>query len=192
MSQERVEVVRGTRIALRRGSERASRRRSIDQHLYVRVPGLYRLLVRGFARLPARSRLRRVTLARAVRLAYAAANRRDFDVVLLGWDPESEYRPSSELMPPDAESVFHGHDGYLRLWRYWLDAFDDIRWEPEEVLDFGDRFVVSTEQRGRGSGSGVAVTQAVFQVFTLRRGLVMRQEDFLDRAKALEAASLRG
>jgi ketosteroid isomerase-like protein len=92
-------------------------------------------------------------------------------------------------MPPDAESVFHGRDGYLRLWRYWLDAFDDIRWEPEEVLDFGDRFVVSTEQRGRGSGSGVAVTQPVFQVFTLRRGWVLRQEDFLDRAKALEAAN---
>jgi hypothetical protein len=109
-----------------------------------------------------------------------------------GVGPESEYRPSSDLMQPDAESVFHGHVGYFRLWRYWLDAFDDIHWEPQEVLEFGDRFVVTAEQRGRGSGSGVAVTQPVFQVVTLRRGLVIRQEDFRDRARALEAASFRG
>ena len=190
MSQESVESVPGTRIALRPLSERASRRRSLEQHVYVRFPALYRLLADAFARLPPRSRLRRLMLARAVRLAYAAANRRDFDVVLVGWDPGSEYRPSSDLMPPDVESVFHGYDGYLQLWRYWLDAFEDIRWDPEEVLDFGDRFLVTTEQKGHGSGSGVAVSEPVFQLFKLRRGMVIRQEDFLDRANALEAASL--
>ena len=31
----------------------------------------------------------------------------------------------------------------------------------------------------------------VFQLFTLRRGLVIRREDFLNRAEALEAASRR-
>jgi hypothetical protein len=34
------------------------------------------------------------------------------------------------------------------------------------------------------------VSQAVFQVFTFRDGLVVRQEDFSDRSKALEAAGL--
>ena len=189
MAQERIEID-STPIALRPLSERASQRRSLDQRLYLRLPGLYRLIASAFARLPARSRLRRLTLARAVRLAYAAANRRDFDVVLVGWDPESEYRPSDDLMPPDAESVFRGRDGYLRLWRYWLDAFDDIRWDPEEVVDLGDRFLVTTEQGGHGSGSGVAVREPVFQLFTLRRGMVIRQEDFLDRSKALAAAGL--
>ena len=130
-------------------------------------------------------------LARVVGRAYAAANRRDFDVVLLGWDPGGEYHPSGDLMPPDLETVFYGHEGYLQLWRYWLDAFEDIRWDPEEILDLGDRFLVTTQQRGHGSGSGVAVSQPVFQLFRLRRGLVVRQEDFLDRSKALEAAGVR-
>lgn len=189
MAQEMTEIDR-TIIALRPFSERQSQRRSVDQRLCLRFPALYRLVAGTFARLPVRSRLRRLMLARAVRLAYVAANRRDFDVVLLGWDPESEYRPSPDLMPPDAESVFRGRSGYLRLWRYWLDAFDDIRWDPEEVLDFGDKFLVTTEQKGHGSGSGVAVREPVFQLFTLRRGIVIRQEDFLDRSKALEAAEL--
>jgi ketosteroid isomerase-like protein len=191
MSQENVEIVRAVRIALSPLSDGAGQRRSLDQRLYVRWPALYRLFADALLRLPPRSRLRRLMLARSVRLAYAAANRRDFDAVLVGWDTGSEYWPSGDLMPPDLEPVFYGHDGYFQLWRYWLDAFGDIRWDPEEILDFGDRLLVTTQQRGRGSGSGVAVSEPVFQLFTIRRGLVVRQEDFLDRSKALEAVGPR-
>ena len=130
-------------------------------------------------------------LARFIVRAYAAANRHDFDLVRAGNDPENyEYHPSVDLLPPDLETVFYGHDGYLRLWRYWLDAFEDIRWDPEEILDLGDRILVTTQQRGHGSGSGVGVSEPVFQLFTLRRGLVIRQEDFLNRTVALNAAGL--
>ena len=190
MSLENVEIVPAARVVLRPLSERARQRRTLDQRLFLRFPALYRRLSDASMRLPPRSRLRRLMLARAVGLAYAAANRRDFDLVLVGWDPRSEYHPSGDLLPPDLEAVFYGHDGYRQLWRYWLDAFEDIRWDPEEILDFGDTFVVTTQQSGRGSGSGVAVSEPVFQLFKLRRGMVVRQEDFLDRSKALEAASL--
>jgi hypothetical protein len=190
MSQENVEIVRGVRIALSL-NEKASQRRSLDERLFVRFPTLFRLLADAFMRLPPRSGLRRLMVARRVWQAYAAANRRDFDAVLVGWDRGAEYHPSGDLMPPDLEAVFHGHDGYLQLWRYWLEAFEDIRWDPEEMLDFGDGFLVTAQQRGHGSGSGVAVSEPVFQLFKLRRGLVVWQEDFLDRSKDLEAAGLR-
>jgi ketosteroid isomerase-like protein len=160
--------------------------------VYVHFPTLYRLLADAVSRLSPRSRLRRLILARSVALAYAAANRRDFEVVLIGIDPEIEYRPSADMMPPDLETAFHGHDGYLQLWRYWLDAFEDIRWDPEEMLDLGDTFLVTARQRGHGSGSGVAVSEPVFQLYELRRGIVVRLDDFLDRSKALEAAAARG
>ena len=189
MSPQNAEIAGAARIAV--APQSASQRRSPDQRLLLRFPAAYRLLGRAFMRLPPRSRLRRLLLARLIGRAYAAANRRDFDVVLLGWDPGSEYRPSDELMPPDLEAVFHGRDGYLRLWRYWLDAFDDIRWDPEEILDLGEKVLVTAQQRGQGSGSGVSVSERVFQLFTLRRGLVIRQEDFLDRSRALEAAGLQ-
>jgi ketosteroid isomerase-like protein len=192
MSQENVEIVRLARIALPPPSERASRRRSLDERLFVRFPALYRLVAAAFMRLPPRSRLRRLMVIRRVSQAYAAGNRRDFDVLLVGIDPGGyEYRPSPDLMPPDLDSAFHGPEGYLQLWRYWLDAFEDIRWDPEEMLDLGDKVLVTAQQRGHGSGSGVAVSEPVFQLFMFRRGLVVRQEDFLDRSKALEAAGLR-
>ncbi|HEX8855898.1 MAG TPA: nuclear transport factor 2 family protein [Thermoleophilaceae bacterium] len=130
-------------------------------------------------------------LSRAVRLGYAAANRGDFDVVLVGLDPAFEYLPAEGLRPPDLETVFRGHEGYVQLWRYWLDAFGDIHWDPEELFDFGDQMLVTTHQRGHGLGSGVAVSEPVFQLYQLRGGLIVRHEDFLDRSKALDAAASR-
>src|SRR5947208_1075993 len=103
MSQENVEIVRGVRIALPALSERAIQRRTLDERLFTRVPALYRLLAHRVTRLPPRSRLRRLMLVRTVRRAYAAATRRDFDVLLMGFDPGIEYQPSNDLTPPDLE-----------------------------------------------------------------------------------------
>ncbi|HEY7630314.1 MAG TPA: nuclear transport factor 2 family protein [Thermoleophilaceae bacterium] len=183
-----VETVRGTRIALPPAGG-AERHRTLEQRIYVHVPALYRLFTRLIVRLPPRARLRQLVLGRAVVQGYAAANRRDFKVVLIGFDPELEYRPSPQLMAPDLDPIFYGYDGYMRLWQYWLDAFEDIRWEADELLDFGDKLLVTARQVGTGSGSGVAVGDSLFQLYTLRRGLIYRFEDFEDRSEALEAAA---
>ena len=183
-------MVRGVRISLGPTGDSPTQRRALEERVAIRFPAFARLLGAGFMRLSPRSRLRQLILARRMRQAYAAANRRDFDSVLAGWDPECEYRPSRDLMPPDLDAAFYGHDGMRQLWRYWRDAFEDIRWDPEEIQDFGDKILVTAQQRGHGSGSGVGVSEPVFQLFTLRAGLVLRQEDFLDRSAALEAAGL--
>jgi ketosteroid isomerase-like protein len=184
--------VRGVRYPLSLPSGRAGQRRSLDERLGVRFPGLLRLLGKALFRLPPRSRVRQTILARSMTRAYAAANRRDFELILTVNDPRSyEYHPSADYLPPDMDRVYYGHDGYRRFWRQWLDAFEDIRWDPEEMVDFGAKALVTTRQSGHGSGSGVGLSKSVFQVFTFKGGLVIRQEDFLDRSKALEAAGLR-
>jgi SnoaL-like domain len=183
-------MARGVPIVLPPLSGDASRRRTLDERLAVRFPRVSQRITAAVMRRPPGSRLREQALARGMSRAYAAANRRDFDLIRVQHDQEHEYRPSSDLMPPDLEPVFYGHDGYLRLWRYWLDAFEDIRWDPEEMIDLGEKILVTTHQTGHGSGSGVAVSEPVFQLFTFRRGLVLRQEDFVDRTEALEAAGL--
>jgi ketosteroid isomerase-like protein len=189
MSQANVDG--GVRIPLPPIREGAGRRRTLDERLRVRFPRPFLRVNAVFLRLPPRSRLRRLAIGRAISRAYAAANRHDFELILSAYDPERyEYHPAADLLPPDLERVFHGRDGYLRLWRYWLDAFEDIRWDPEEILDLGDKLLVTTQQRGHGSGSGVAVSKPVFQLFTFRGGMVIRQEDFLDRSQALQAARL--
>jgi ketosteroid isomerase-like protein len=169
-------------------TEQAADRRSFDERLGVRFPGVSRRIAAALFRLSPGSRLRSAVLARSLARGYAAANRRDFELVLTFNDPrEYEYRPSRAFLPPDMDTVYHGADGYRRFWRLWLDAFENIRWDPEEILDFGEKVLVKARQSGRGSGSGVAVSESVFQLFTFRRGVVLRQEDFVDREEALRA-----
>jgi ketosteroid isomerase-like protein len=189
VSEESFEAVRGVRIVLRPLDQDAARHRTVDERLSARLPALYPLTAAAFAHLSPKLRLRRWLVARVITRAYAAANRHDFDLLLHTHARGYEYRPSRDLMPPDMEPVFRGDAGYLKLWRYWLDAFEDIRWDPEEILDFGDTLLVTTRQSGHGSGSGLRVSEPVFQLFTLRRGRVLRQDDFLDRSEALEAAA---
>jgi ketosteroid isomerase-like protein len=169
------------------GFDRTANRRLAEERFMVRRPGLYRYMAAAFFRLPRRSRIRRSLIVRRVERAYAAANRRDFEVILVGLHPHTEYRPAPDLIAPDQPAVFHGHDGYMAMWRNWLGAFEDLRFDPEEVLDFGDTFLVSAQQRAHGTGSGIAVEKPVFQLFRIEKGLVVWQHDFSDRSKALEA-----
>jgi hypothetical protein len=187
MSQEN--VVRGVRYPISLPSERAAQRRTLDERLFVRFPVLYRLLADAWMRLPPRSRVRRMMLARFVGRGLAAVNRRDFDVLFLGIDPGIEYRPAGDQRPPGMDAVRHGHDGYQEVWRQMIDAFEDFHAEPEELLDLGDLLLATIQYRGHGTGSGVPVNIPTFQLFRLRRGLVVWQHDFSDRSEALEAAA---
>ena len=189
MSQEN--ILRGVRYPVSLPSEGTSQRRILEERLFIRFPGLYRLFADAWMRLPLRSRLRRLFLRRFVGRACAAANRRDFDLVVIGVDPSIEYHPRNDLMSLDLDSVFYGRDGYMTVWRAMAEAFDDVRVVPEEVLDLGDTLVSTAVVSGIGSGSGVPVSAQLFQVARLRRGLVVWQRDFGDRAGALEAAGVR-
>ena len=189
MSQEN--VVRGVRYRVSLPSEKAANRRTLDERLYVRFPALYHLIAERVMRLPPESRLRRLILTRNIGRGLGAVNRRDFDVLLLGFDPGIEYRPAPDQRPPGMDAVRHGHDGYEEVWREMIDAFEDFHAEPEELLDLGDQLLATIQYRGHGTGSGVPVNIPTFQLFRLRRGLVFWQKDFSDRSEALEAAARR-
>ncbi len=86
--------------------------------------------------------------------------------------------------------VHHGHDGYARMFEGLLEVWDDLALEPEEVIDFGDRVLIASRMTGHGRRSGVALDTTLFQLVTLRGGLIVRQEDFADRDEAFKAAGL--
>jgi ketosteroid isomerase-like protein len=192
MSQQN--VVRGVRYPVTLPSERAGQRRTLDERFFVRFPAAYRPLAKRLMRLPQRSRLRRLLLTRIGGRLAAAANRRDFDVLLCGFDPAIELElPESQVggyLPPDLLGVHRGHDSYRRMWDGLIEAWPDLTLEPEELIDFGDRLLAAVQLRAHGRHSGIALEQPIFQVFTLSRGLVVRQKDFPEREQALEAAGL--
>ena len=193
MSQENVETVRGVRTPIAVSTE--GRRRTLDERIFARFPALARVLLSGWSRLPPRSRLRQAWLSRLMRQGCEAANRRDFDLLLVALDPEIEYQANPNslggFVGPDLLGVHHGHEGYLHVWEAAIEGWEDLKLEPEEIVDFGERVLAAGRMTGHGTSSGIPVSAPLFQVFTMRRGLVIRQEDFDDRNKALEAAGLR-
>jgi ketosteroid isomerase-like protein len=192
MSEENVEAVRGVRTPVTVSSE--NRRRRLDERIFVRFPALARVSFSVWSNLPPGSRLRRAWLSRIVRQGSEAANRRDFELLFLGFDPEIELELPESLaggyVPPDLVGVHRGHNGYRRMWAGLMDVWEDLRLEPEEAIDLGDRLLLAGRVKGHARLSGIPIDQPLFQLFTLRRGLVIRQRDFAERSQAIEAAGL--
>lgn len=190
MSRQNVEVMRGVRTPV---TDSAANPRTTEEQVLLRFPPLVRALGAIYMRLSPSSRLRRrLTVRNALRTA-AAFNRRDLDVTLQLLDPQVEFEAAKSLvggyLPPDMPTVHHGHEAYLRMFETLFEVWDDLELRPLEVVDFGDRVLIVSHLEGHARQSGMAVDMRLFQVVTLRRGLIVRQDDFADEDEALEAAA---
>ena len=122
-----------------------------------------------------------------VRSALEAWNNGDAETALACADPNIEVREDPTL--PDAE-VFHGADGLLASVAKGREVLGEVRYEPEEFIDLGERVLIVLRLTGRGTQSGVPVDQRISQLWTLCEGRVVCLESFFLRAHALEAAGL--
>jgi ketosteroid isomerase-like protein len=88
--------------------------------------------------------------------------------------------------------VYKGQVGLANGVDQLLEAADDYRITVEEVTDLRDDYVLAVIQAAmKGKGSEIEVSETVFSLMTLRQGLIVRAEEYLDRAEALEAVGLR-
>jgi ketosteroid isomerase-like protein len=77
----------------------------------------------------------------------------------------------------------------------WFSAFPFEDWEihMEEPIDHGDQVIVTSRQQGRGASSGAGgegTVLALGNIFTLRRGEIVRIQIFRRPEEALAAAGL--
>ncbi len=166
-------------------------RRTLDERIFVRLPGVVRILAFALTRLPPASRFRRAWLSRAVARGCAAANRKDYDVVLLTYDPEVELDLRESPLGHVFTDIQVGQKRWLETWLGIREEIDDLTLLHEEVVDFGDHLLMIGRTTGFGSSSRVPIDQPIFQLMTLRHGLIARQTDFADRESALRAISPR-
>jgi ketosteroid isomerase-like protein len=117
-----------------------------------------------------------------VRRIYAAWSNGEFAHEFI--DPDAEY-----VNPPDAvePGTRRGHEAFAGV----LEAYEDVRIEPEEFIDAGDDVVVVTRLTGRGRGSGVDINWRYACIWTIARGRGVRFRWFNKPEEALEAAGLR-
>jgi ketosteroid isomerase-like protein len=186
VSQQNAEIVRKPLHVRERSS------RPFDQRLTLRFPRLAEAYLRLIGRLPPGSRLRQAALWRAIRLAVEAFNRRDLDAVLVGYHPDFEFHPPPEFAEAGfTEPCYRGRAGYLQYVSELSEVGADVRVEPTELIDLGDRLVTLGYTPVRGQASGVALTNKFAVVVTLRHGRVICEQDYLDHPEALEAVGLR-
>ena len=100
----------------------------------------------------------------------------------------------ADHLPPDFELVtppgtlagpFVGWAGIARWQAELTEAWETIRIDVEEVVDFGERVVVLGRIRSRGRGSGIEVDVVLAQLWTVQNGVPVQVEFIGDRAEAL-------
>ena len=127
-----------------------------------------------------------------VRRIYEAALRRDAATVLALYDPGVELDASriGVSMHPSGGDAYHGHDGLRDLFRDWHEAWGEIDYDYEELIDAGKQVVAVVSRHARGRASGVEVERPFALLWTLRDGKVIRVVWYLTREEALEGAGL--
>src|SRR5262245_49450140 len=91
-------------------------------------------------------------------------------------------------MNPTEEGPSYGLDAIRDNFEHWEGAWEELDVTVEELIDAGDRVLLTAHHRGRGRGSGVQVETRLYSVYTLRDGKVIRVDEYAARPEALEAA----
>jgi uncharacterized protein len=127
-----------------------------------------------------------------VRGVYEAWNADDFDAFLAGLDPEVEWHPSIEPALEGGETIYRGHDGARKAWDdYRGGAWERLTIRIQEIRDLGESVLVLGHLNLTARTTGIRFHEEVGSLMTFRGGKILRSEDFLSHAKALEAAGLR-
>ena len=101
--------------------------------------------------------------------------------------------PDVEMVPardwPGLErQVHHGHDGVRRFFEALAEGFDTIRFELDDLTDYGNTLVAEVRFRIAGRSSGITGEQPLAHVLKFRDGLVVRLEAHLDPQDAHASA----
>ena len=109
-----------------------------------------------------------------------------------------------ELFDPDVEiysepgminsGSFTGWDGFRKWVSQWEEAWDEISYEPIELIDVGETFVVARVRVvGKGAGSGLEIDREFGYLYEVRGGRSTRFHLYDSAERAMEAArSLSG
>jgi len=114
-----------------------------------------------------------------------AYNRRDFDEAVRWFHPEIEW----VLPERQSSDSARGPAAIRRFWEGLDETFEELRLDPQEFVDAGDRVATRLRYFGRGKGSGVELEQEMYhQVASFRDGLMVRIEYVASWSEALAAA----
>ena len=122
-------------------------------------------------------------LVQLVRSQFEAVNRRDLDAVMSLCPPDGVYDTSHGV------GTYEGPVAIRAFLKGWWDAFEELRFELEEVLDLGNGVtfaVVHQDARPAGSSGHVRAREAYVQEWV--EGMTARVTTYVDIDEARAAA----
>jgi uncharacterized protein len=120
---------------------------------------------------------------------YDAINRADVPAILNLQAEDVEWRGPAAF--PDLAGPHRGHEGVRAYAQHVSDAWQEFTIRAERFLDFGERILVLTRERGRGRLSGVEVqSRPTAHLWTLRDGYVVGFQVFWEREEGLQAVGV--
>jgi ketosteroid isomerase-like protein len=165
--------------------------RDLVDRLVARFPRTARMgLAFGVRVLRPRSPVRRDGVRRVLRSAWAAAPRRDWELMFVRYSPEVVWEIPEEFQTLGFAPSYRGHEGLVEGLERFAEAFESWEIRPARALDFGDRVLALGSFRGKARASGVEWQQPFSQLVTLRRGLVVHDRFFYSWEQGLRAAGL--
>jgi ketosteroid isomerase-like protein len=108
-------------------------------------------------------------------------NRRELGPIFDFLDPKVQWIPPAHSL----EQPQRGHAAVREMFDRWLEGWEELRIEVEEVFSAGELIVLFVRQTGCGLSSGVEVENRVGFLWRVDRGRVVRFEVFPRRAEAL-------
>ena len=124
----------------------------------------------------------------AIRGAYAAFNRGDFEAAVAPLDPEIEWTEPAQF---PGGGTYHGRDavkGYLSQSRAgWMEGSS----KPERFIVAGNRIIVFVFARFIAKGTNQWHETKLADVYTIRGGKIVQMNAFADRAQALRWAGAK-
>ncbi len=129
-----------------------------------------------------------------LQLAFEAFARGDIDVVAENIDPDFQIENSILI---DASSPVRGVEALKVNTDKFREAFGEVRWEPQEIVELGDQILVRVRVEGEGRTTSLAMEQLnadqdIGHLWTLREGRAVSLKIYRTWGEARAAAGMQG
>ena len=86
-------------------------------------------------------------------------------------------------------ATYRGHAGIRQFHAEVLEVWEHYVWEPEHLVEHGDRVLALVRTSGKGRGSGLEVDRQTAMIWTVRGDKAVSLRFYRDRERAREATA---
>jgi uncharacterized protein len=122
-----------------------------------------------------------------IREGYERFNRGELEWLFDQMHPEIVWEDSPRM--PDSRS-YSGIENVRRYLESFARHWDELRWEPEAVVEADDVVLAFVRLVAKGKASGATVDAEIAHVYNLREGLVAHVRTYFDRDEARREAGV--